>query len=911
MWRTLIAGVAVAIIALSATVSANEPEPLTLSAVSTRETCTLGSVTTLDYDIQGGQPPYELSVDGRRIEQSSEPHYVPCRASAGWTRPGPPGNEDIQRMIVSVTDAAGNRAYAASEHRLAPGLPAPVRLQVSNRGYGPSTAYLWARWWTTGISEGQRSDDIALRWRLRGSTEWTLEHLRRLQTYDDSHGASWTTALTHRGQWLELQAAQLRHLFDLRTPLVLNWSPTTSVTILDHPWELQAEATHDTITLTWGPHTSGQRYIAELYAVQPGYPYRSELELGVRGEPIVEARFEDLLPDTLYHVRVYLDQGHQWGYALEHNRFELRTEPAPEGWSSLVLAPTDIQATIEDRQLEVNWTPPPVGSRFETRVCARPLELEWRQSCENVSAGQTRALLQMPWHHPGGTFEIRVSTLAAPPRTSLVEIHVPTYEPNLPTGGDPPAAPAFVDLHWVDTSGGHYGIYAGIWRFDLESNDAELAELSWQARGRTFIRESRDSDFSIQLDAGAAPQSLRVRLLQDGVWTPWSVPARIPTVVTPPGNVRIGERMGALQIHWDPPEHSGVALEYRLHVRRNYEEAEAIDVGQVTSATIPIRPDDENYWVAVDAIAVSYGEVSGGAYGWYARSPLELRVTAEFSPCPPAQQAPIMVLWDVRGGAPPFTVSLGDQLGFQTEERSGHSVVTCRTNDSGSAADMHVSVMDANGDTQVGWFSPSTMWDDAFELEEDPFGVSLTARSVHRHLVLLSWSCRYWPFTTALRWRELGATDWNYVTELRQTRDGDYRCRGTWDGLKPITSYEYQVARFEPSSQLRSLERLGWTKTHTVTTLGPPQQLSIERKQQTVTATWERQLEAWAYVVGLRSNGRSWWKRYNPSGEPMESVHFSRIPEEIGPSVQLISPPLKDGRDTRPWGFDTGIPSGH
>ena len=490
MRRALIAGAAAAIIALSATVSADESEPLSLAVESTREICTFGSVTTLEYDIQGGQPPYRLTVDGQDIEQFSDPHYIPCRPSAIWTRFGAPGGEDIQRMIVRITDATGARAYAVAELRLVQGLPAPARLQVSNRGHGPSTAHLWARWWTPGLSVGQRSDDMAIRWRVSGGTEWTFEHFRRQQTYDDSYGASWTTSLTHRGERLDLQAAQLRHLLDLQTPLALNWSPTAAVMILDHPWELQAEATHNTIALSWGPHTSGQRYIAELYAADHDYPYRGTLELGVRGEPIIEARFEHLLPDTLYHVRVYLDQGHEWGNALAHHRFELRTEPAPDGWSPLPSAPTNVRATARDRQLEVTWTPPPAGSRFDTVVCASPPENVWQQVCETVPRGQSRARLQIPWRDTGGTFQIRVTTLAAPPRTSRAVLHVPTYEQNLPTDGDLPAAPAFVDLQWVDISGGQYGIYSGAWRFQLEPNDAELAELSWQIRGRSFIRET-------------------------------------------------------------------------------------------------------------------------------------------------------------------------------------------------------------------------------------------------------------------------------------------------------------------------------------------------------------------------------------------------------------------------------------
>ena len=70
--------------AISAMALADDPEPLTVSASSTRETCTIGSVTTLDYNIVGGVPPYQVTVDGREIEQHSDPNYIPCRLSAAW-----------------------------------------------------------------------------------------------------------------------------------------------------------------------------------------------------------------------------------------------------------------------------------------------------------------------------------------------------------------------------------------------------------------------------------------------------------------------------------------------------------------------------------------------------------------------------------------------------------------------------------------------------------------------------------------------------------------------------------------------------------------------------------------------------------------------------------------------------------
>ena len=342
-----------------ATAGADEPEPLLLSASSARESCTLGSVTTLDYAIEGGVPPYRVMVDGRLVEDLSTPSYIPCRRTAIWSPLEPVGGDGVQRISVSVSDADGSRAYAVAEHELVRPLPAPTSLKVTSGVAGSSAADLLAEWRTRYQPREQqqrRTGDVAIRWRVEGARDWNVEHHRGEQVVLFSYRARWRIDAPPTGERREVQVAQIRHVLDLQAPEALRWTATALVTTAAHPHELQAEATHDAITLSWGPHASGLAYVARLGTVRE--MHRNGQERRLASGPLFEARFEDLLPDTLYRVDVRLDQGDGFRYAIRQHRFELRTEPAPVGWSPPTRSPTNIEARLIDGDLHVTWTAP-------------------------------------------------------------------------------------------------------------------------------------------------------------------------------------------------------------------------------------------------------------------------------------------------------------------------------------------------------------------------------------------------------------------------------------------------------------------------------------------------------------------------------------------------------------------------
>ncbi|MXX79416.1 MAG: fibronectin type III domain-containing protein [Chloroflexi bacterium] len=891
---------------------AEDDEPLTLAVTANRETCTLGSVTTLDYDIQGGQPPYQLTVDGQPVEQSPDPHYIPCRSSRPWSRLGPPGSEDIQRMIVGVTDATGARAYAVAEHRLVPPLPAPIRLRVESGLVRSQSATLTAELGAPYRHREQRAESFAIRWRDSDSGEWQFEHFRPDEPESWTFRHSWKIETSPAGEQLELQAAQIRHAHDLEVPQALNWSEIATVVTLVPPLNLQAEASHDSITLSWGPHVEGLVYVARLQAIEADR-YAQGHSRRITTGPLYEARFDDLLPDTLYRVRVALDgRG-----AFDQHEFELRTESAPDGWSPPSRTATDVGARIVDDGLEVTWTAPSTGSRYETTVCAQPAEHLYSQSCETVSPGESRVHLPSNWWVEGGTFAIGIETWTSPVGATEIDLHVPSYDSDLPIRGSPPRPPHFYKVSWSHLH--HEDPRPATWSFRWFHQNADLAEVSWEVDGRRFVRETRTSEFSVSLAYNQIPTDFRVRLLHESAWTPWSPKAELSHLNDSYRNERLVERPDVVEVHWDVPADDSDVTGYRLYVKRNFRRAEVIDVGRQISAEIPIKSTDRDLGVNVATLYEGPLEVVHFFHNSLGlrlppreSEPLEIRAYAQLSLCPPAGRAPMAVHWSISGGAWPFTVSVGDMLGFQTEGYSGFTIVECSTGANGMLKSIPVSVMDANGQIAHDTLGSEDVWTYKTEDGYGPFDVPFGPRSVHRDRVWLTWDNCHGRYVAALRWRVVGAETWSYQHEFPvEFHAYGGRCAGLLEGLEPLSSYEYQLARYIDPVQLRRPEQLQWSEPQLVTTLGPPQELSVTREGESVTMSWQRQPDAWAYIVGLRAEGRSWWKRHEASGEATETVRFRRVPEDVELSAHLLSPPLKHGEEEIPRDVDHRIRYGH
>ncbi len=904
--------VTLSLLAFSATALADDPEPLTLSASSSRETCTLGSVTTLDYEIHGGVPPYQIAVDGRQIVGALREHYIPCRPSAIWSPLEPEGGDSVQRISLSVSDAAGVRAYAVAKHRLVRPLPAPTYLRVTSGLAWPSGVRLTAEWGVPYRPREPRADSFAIRWRTQGAADWQVEHVHPDQLGFLAFRHRWRTPVSPAGERLVLQAAQLRHPHDLHALHALDWSKQASVVAGAPPQDLQAEATHDSVTLRWGPHIDGLSYEASLSAVESRghwYPQRLRLDAG----PLFNAQFTDLLPGTLYRVEVYLDDGDGWGSALQQHRFEIRTETAPPEWKPPTWTPGDIAASFIGDEMKVTWTPPKTGARFATTVCGRPPEWAYGGECKIVAPGESQALLPLARWVEGGSFLVTVETRTTPPGTAEVELHVSTYEPNLLTQGQPTEAPQFDAFRW---GWHHEDPRPGSWTFVWEHQDGDLAEFSWREGDRAIIRESRSGWIAISTSRSFVPEAVRMRLLRDGAWSPWSEPAHVPSVTRSLFPVRFTDEGDVLQVHWDAPPDDTDVIGYRLFVERDGGAEEVVDVGRQTGMEIAIEPTDQVIAVSVAALLEGSLAIGRSFTNWYHRDrlpdPLQLTLAVDQSPSPPAERAPLTITWSISGGVAPFTLSMGDLLGRETEERRGSTVVECRIGTDGLMQDIRASVTDANGQSTHFTLGHQLAWRHWFEEGKDPFAVDLGRRHVYRDRVLVAWTGCRGRYLAVLRWRPAGTEPWSYVLDYPVTRHGDgWTCSGVLDGLAPLTTYEYQLARYLWPEQLQRPAQLQWAETQTVTTLGEPQDLSILQNGDSVSVSWKQQPDAWAYVVVLRAEGRSWWKRYEPSGEATETISFTGVPPGTALSIELISPPLKDGEEEIPRSIDPSFSYGH
>ena len=905
MRQALIPAVAIAIVALSATVSADDPEPLTLSAVSNRETCTLGSVTTIDYAIEGGVPPYRLTVDGREVATGTDPGLIPCHDSTIGSPFESVSAAGARYIAVNATDSTGARVHQIINIPLVPPLPAPAALSLSSEVVGLQRTRISAEWRTPYVSREDRSGEVAIRWRVDGDEKWHVEHRRGESSGLLTYRGSWNVNGPVGGELRELQAALIRHELDLRAEHVLFWSPSALLNTAASPDNVQAEATHDTITVNWGPQPPGRYFSAQLSPVGP-YGHSSRQVIEVEDGPPYLARFADLLPDTLYRVSV------------SSASFELRTEPAPAGWSEAGRLPTSVNASYIGGELEVTWTPPETASRYETRVCARLSDATfYDDKCASALPGEAHVRLPLRHGQRGGMYLVRVSTQSLPAGVAAVDVHAPSYEPDQPTRGAPPEAPQFFRVTWSHLH--HEDPKPATWEFRWDHEDADLAEVSWQEDGRSIIRETSESEFSISLTHTQIPESVRVRLLKNNAWTPWSAEGDASRVDNSDRRVRFVEGRGVVEVHWDPPANEADVIGYRLYVSRDHREEQVIDVGREVSVELPIRRTDE--WIDVNVSTLYEGPLEVGHLFHnsfhpqrHARQPepLQLHVYTRPSLCPPAERAYAQVHWNISGGAWPYTVSIGDRLGFETYRDSGYSVVECRTGSDGLLQEIPVSVMDAAGQSAEDIVGPEDVLTHSFEGQEDPFKITFGPRSVHRDRVWLTWEYCYWPYLAALRWRMSGTEAWSYALDF-PFDDHAYglRCSGMLDGLAPSTTYEYQLARYISAEQLRHPERLPWSVSQIVTTLGPPKKLSIARDGETVRVSWQRQPDAWAYLVGLRAEGRSWWKRYEPQGDTIETVYFYRVPQDLELSVEVISPPLKRGKEEIPLEVDPRWSLGH
>ena len=933
--------VATALLAWVGVAAAAQPDgSLALEIEHSRPRCTAGTLTEVSWSIRGGVPPYTLSINGEAVDPGASSAHIPCGSAVDDALEWLLGIGNERYITATATDAAGTTATAHAQVLLVAGRQPPVDIRLASE-FGERNTRLVTAEWRPGHRQPWRSRSYLVRRRVQGTATWTYENVNTT-SFPERREAGWTLAASRAVQIFEFQFAELRHPLEIETPEALIWSAPQAVTIAPHALparNLTATATHDSISLSWGPDVPGLPYTAEL-----SYD-NDRLTVVSNGALPYTAHFDDLLPDTWYTVRVGLDGAYGQGFSWLG--FGVRTEPAPPGWSRRLREPRNLDAWLVAGGLRVTWDAPLEGAERNYLVCLETVGLVepgMTIHCRRTSAGERQYTFSGV--SSGGTYRLRVTHDSLPEVVVERTLYLDGPTADSPVGAQRAPEPLVAHRGWAHEydawwswGGPDSTAFLVSWPADVA---ADLAEIEWEVEGQKFFRQTTDRETTLYIRrfdsipvpgrhgtlyanaSGSTP--FRIRYLQDGVWTRWSE-AAVPSLVPGrPSHVRLDEHAGNLTIRWRAPIRSDVLAGYRVYVSRDDGEEEMLDVGRALSAAYPIDPEGAEYSVSVAAYN-EHGEESRrreAASPYRPGAPLTAQLSFEGNRCIRDAGGEIEVEWTVAGGAGPFLIAIDDASPFETDARVGTARILCREGDGGQEQVVSLRVTDYHSQTASD--SQSVRYA-ARELDQTTLQDEPSLGSVHSTYVWLAWRCGDWwvwerdlddtvvlplPDTAAVRWRSASGGRWRYAAGdgFPQQSYPDHRCRGRLTGLEPSTRYEFQLARYEHPVQLSSPELLGWTASATATTTGPATDVRVALHEDGIEISWRAQPNAWAYQVVAREGDTSWWAYREPSGEPVERAILRGVTPGAGFVVEVTAPPQTEGGDRLHPLFMPDWPSG-
>ena len=929
--------VATALLAWAGAAAAAQPAgPLTLEIEHSRPRCTAGTLTEVSWRIHGGVPPYALSINGEAVDPDASSAHIPCGSAVDDALEWLLGISNERYITAAATDATGATATAHAQVMLVAERQPPVDVRLASE-FGERGVRLVTAEWRPGHRQPWRSRSYLVRRRVQGTEAWTYENVNTT-SFSESREAEWTLDVSHAAQIFEFQFADLWHPLELETPEELSWSASQTVTVAARPRNLTATTTHDSISLSWGPDVPGLPYTAEL-----SYDY-DRLTVVSDGALPYTAHFDDLLPDTWYTVSVGMGGAYGLG-------FEVRTEPAPPGWSRRLREPRNLEARLVDGGLQVTWDAPLEGAERGYQVCLETVGL-----IEHGTTIDSHCLPTPPRERQhtfsdastGGTYRLRVAHDSLP--EVVVERTFYVDGPTVDTSTGPQQAPELLVSHrgWAHEydawwswgwGGPDSTAFLVSWPADVA---ADLAEIEWEIEGQKFFRQTTDRETTLYIGAsdsipvpgrrgtlyvntsGSTP--FRIRYLQDGVWTRWS-DAVLPSLVPGrPSHVRLDEHAGNLTIRWRAPIRSDVLAGYRVYVSRNDGEEEVLDVGRALSATYPIDPEGTEYSVSVVAYNEhgKEGRRRAAASPYQPGAPLTTQLSFEDNRCVRNAGSEIEVAWTVEGGAGPFLIAIDDAPPFETDMRVGTARILCQEGDGGQEQVVSLRVTDYHAQTAS---DSQPVRYAVRELDQTTLQPEPSLGSVHSTNVWLAWRCGDWwvwdrdlddtvvlplPDTAAVRWRNASGGAWRYAAgnDFSQQSYPDRRCRGRLAGLEPSTRYEFQIARYEHPGQLISPELLDWTTSVIGTTTGPAADVRVALHEEGLEISWRTQPDAWAYQVVAREGDTSWWAYQERSGAPIERAILRGVTPGARFVVEVTAPPQTEGGDRLHPLFMPNWPSG-
>ena len=346
------------------------PPPLTLELTSSRELCTANTLTELRWTIQGGTPPYALTIEGESVDPEAESHRDNCGPLTMDPLTEEPLPNQTKMFSATVTDAQSTpeSATASLNVSLAAALPAPTDLDILSYRTGFSYSE-----WTSPTGAGAESAefehegrtaryDALIRYRAAGTGAWTyaLDSSLMVRLGYQRDDRPWERPPPGVREWA---VAAIRHELEQHEPEALNWSASQRYTSITAPKNVTTTSTYDTVTVSWDgqPYAPSGSVILRKSGGSGEYARKSLQRTTTAGRQSVT--FEDLSPNTLYHVD--LDINHLQAIA---SSVSVTTAAPPPGWQAPVTVPTNVRATTTARSITISWVRPPGIDHLTYRV---------------------------------------------------------------------------------------------------------------------------------------------------------------------------------------------------------------------------------------------------------------------------------------------------------------------------------------------------------------------------------------------------------------------------------------------------------------------------------------------------------------------------------------------------------------
>ena len=890
---------------------ADDP-PLTLSLEADSEVCTAGSLTEVRWEISGGAVPYEATLNGQPVDTPAGATTVACGAALDvpdWLRGVVPLSPVDVELVVG--DASGAEARESLRLNRASPLPAPVAYV----GPGARWTYLTTITADTRVVGVEHARHYLVRWRADETAQWNY-HTDVAQP----HPGRYDQVLRHEtgaiGVRFAVEVARVRSFAEREMPDLLNWSETSYTTTASPPTDLTARATHDTITVSWGPAVEGLAWTTSVWSAGNSNSdqrwlgaSRSKWAEKVAG-PVLpyEVTYDELLPDTLYHIRITLDDNcnsYGWNHELctPNRHLAVRTAPPPPGWSREPRRPQNVQATARGGGgILVTWDPPLEGEERMYAVVAHEYGTPRPDPITPVGGVEGRSfVLRLPLNT---TYEVIVRHLGVEDEEARV-----IWEPR-PTQA---RTQTMVLPDWdvlPDWQAEHrqsaYGNLDLGYRFTVlwdRHHEGESVQVRWLKDGYTMTRLARDPPIIIRMTK-PGPHPFQLRIRKRGYWSQWSPTHRTSAKPPTPPSVGVREQDGMLQVFWTPPETwyrsrgrdpvhklADQIDGFRAYLYRVGEPDRVLDVGLSASAEFPIPADGGEYEVHVAAYSETLGEGRAAVRAFSQATGLTLDRSGNWSmvwslSCIPYLGVPRGVHWYAGVDGSSVAIKLGEDPAFETTDYEGYARVHCDLDDTRDETTHQPGIAQRNGDASE-TESAAAYWRSRVE------GLSLGRIYVEEDSFVLRWNrfigswatYRASPFFPmfVVRWREVGEHTWHYrhaIDAGANTCQGD--SRWTLEGLTPNTEYVVQIALDLVTFGVVDSGPLDWSEARFARTLPATIDANIRREGSDVIVSWQAVPEAQVYVVQLEADGVRWTKRYEPAGGATERAVFADAAAAIG-----------------------------